>query len=399
MRLSAVPLLLALTVLTGCAASATPAADPTAATADTRAPREVAEPPHHLTTIDPGGRVHHLDLADGGRDVIAEIKPVERLVSDGRYLFGIREGSVTVIDSGVWTRSHGDHFHYHVGPVRVLGEVEGDGVPTVVPGVTGTGVMFRGEAVLLAADALADGRIAETFRIRVAAHDGLTVPLTEGALVTEPDAAGAPARLRVVTADGSERSRIPCVGAAGTIATAVGVVVGCADGAVLAPGGDAARAERIPYPAGAAPADVASAAGVFAARESRPRVAALAGERGVWILDTRARSWALQDVGEPIVRATAIDDEQQRVAVLGADGSVLVLSQGRVAARTAPLVAESLRDPDAAATIELVVDQDHVYLNGPSERMLWEIDPADDARVTRTFATDTPPVHLAETGR
>lgn len=388
-----------LLTLAGCAASAAPAPEPTSATTEDdghgqiEGARELPEPALHLTTIDADGVVHHLDLLDEETSVLAEIEPVEEIVTDGRYLFGIREGSVTVIDSGVWTWSHIDHFHYYEAPARVLGEITGQGVPSVVTGDVGIGVRFADEAVLLDAPALADGQVEEAFRIS-ADGDGLVVPLKSGAVMTDADSGASPS-LRVVAADGSTvGDGIPCESTSGTITTVVGVVIGCAEGAVMFTGGDPAAVERIPYPERAAPAATS-----FAAREARPRVAAVAGSTGVWILDTRQRTWTLQDVGEPIVQAVAIDDADGRVLALTADGAVLVLADGQVAARTEPLVAASLADAEAADGVRFVVDQNRAYLNGPIEQKMWEIDAADGARVARTFETAYAPLQLAGTGR
>ena len=388
-----------LIALSGCAATPSAPADPTGDTVgdghgEIAGAHELAEPALHLTTVDEQGAVHHLDLLDEESEVLDEIEPIEDLVTDGRYLFGIRDGSVTVIDSGVWTWSHIDHFHYYEAPSRVIGEVDGGGVARVVTGETGTGILFDDEAVLLDTPALADGELVEQFRVPVEPHAGLVVPLSEGAVVTEPDSDGMAQTLRVLDENGEAGQSIPCAQAAGTITTVVGVVIGCADGAALSVGGDPAKWDRIAYPSGA-PAPATD----FAAREGRPGAAALAGANGVWLLDTRARSWTYQDLGEEIVRVTAVSDDADRMLALTATGSVLVLTGGEIVARTEPLVAESLADPNLAAGVIFVVDQNRAYLNGPAEHTMWEIDPADGARIARTFETAVTPLHLAGTGR
>ncbi len=351
--------------------------------------RELAEPALHLTTVDAAGVVHHFDLLDEQSSVLAEIEPIEDLVTDGRYLFGIRDGSVTVIDSGVWSWSHIDHFHYYEAPSRVVGDIEGSGLATVVIGETGTGIRFDDEAVLIETPSLADGELVEQFRIAVDSADGLFVPLNDGAVVGESETA-----LRIIAADGTPADSVPCAKAAGTISTVVGVVIGCDDGAALAIGGNADDWEMIPYPEGAAPSATA-----FDGRKGRPSVAALAGDEGVWVLDTRARTWTFQDLGESVVRAAAVDDDAGRVLALTADGSVLVVTDGEIVARTVPLVAASLADPELAAGVRFVVDRERAYVNGPAENMAWEIDAADDARIARAFEMSSAPLHLAGTGR
>lgn len=388
-----------LLALAGCAA--TPATSTTPADesvgdghGEIAGAHELSEPALHLTTVDAEGGVHHLDLLDEESEVLTEIDPIDDLVSDGRYLFGIRDGSVTVIDSGVWTWSHIDHFHYYEAPSRVIGDIEGSGLATVVAGETGTGILFDDEAVLVDTPALADGEVVENFRIPVETHAGLVVPLATGAVITQPDADGTAQALRIVDGDGTAGESVPCANAAGTITTVVGVVIGCAGGAALSVGGDPSEWERIAYPADAAPA-----ATDFAGREGRPSVAALAGSTGVWLLDTRDRSWAFQDLGEEIVRVAAVGDDADRTLALTATGSVLVLAGGEIVARTEPLVAASVADPELVAGVTFVVDKNRAYLNGPAENAMWEIDPADGARIARTFQATAAPLHLAGTGR
>src|SRR5690606_25779456 len=123
---------LLLLALVGCAAAEPgPAHTPTdAGHGEIEGAQELSEPALHLTTVDAEGVVHHLDLLDEQSTVLAEIEPIDDLVTDGRYLFGIRPDSVTVIDSGVWTCSHIDHFHYYEAPSRVVGEIKGAGRAT-----------------------------------------------------------------------------------------------------------------------------------------------------------------------------------------------------------------------------------------------------------------------------
>lgn len=365
--------------------------------------QEAAEPQLHLLTVDEGGAVSHLDLLDESVDDLGDLKGLEELVTDGRYGYAVRPeaDAVSVVDSGVWTWSHVDHFHYYRAEASMLGEVTGVGRATVSANDAGAGILFpeSGEAVFLAADTLGDGSLDERFRIDVAPHDGLIVPIGERALVTEPGADGIAARLRALDPDGAPLEAADCPEARGTITTVVGVVVGCRDGALLTTideKGDLAF-EHIPYPPGAG----AHPAREFRAREGRPTVAAVAGGSGIWLLDTRERTWTLLDAGEPIMQATAVDDADQHVLALTPDGRVLVLSgaTGERLANTEPLVAASTADPDATDGVELIADQHRAYLNGPVERQLFEIDFADGARVARTFATPTEPRFLVETGR
>ena len=408
MRPRIAPLSLTLT-LAACGAhpQADPAAAPPAGTTvgdghgGVAGAAEVVEPQLGLTTIDPSGTVTHLDLLDESVRELGTVGAPTAVTTDGRYLFARTQQGVEVVDSGVWTWDHVDHFHHYRAEPRLLGTVPGAGAATVattnLSTSGGTGLFFAGsgEAVLLDTEALSKGAIEERFRIATDAHAGLVVPVGSFALVTEADGDAAGSVTGYTAAGEPTGLEERCAGASGTITTRVGAVVGCRDGALLASvqGGEL-TVERIPYPAGT----TAPAATAFANREGSPTVAALAGTRGIWLPDTRQRSWTLLPAPAPLVQVSAVDDDDEHVLALTADGRVLVLDgeDGSVLARTQPLVRDSLA---AGAAPVLVADQQRAYLSAPTEQRLHEIDFADGARVARTFETTTEPAFTAETGR
>lgn len=385
----------------------TPAAEPAPAESEgdghgaVAGAAEVAEPPLGLTTVDADGLVTHLDLLDESVSEWGEIAPPTALATDGRYLFAETEDGVEIVDSGLWTWDHGDHFHYYRAASALLGSVAGDGAATVattnLSTIGGTGISFAGsgDAVLLDTEALSTGEITELFRVEREPHDGLVVPVGGFALVTEATD-GVGTRVAGYAADGEKTGLDEaCLSPAGTVTTRVGAVIGCQDGALLAHiTDDELQVERIPYPAGT----TAPPATSFANREGRPTVAGLAGSDEIWMLDTRERAWTLLPAPTPLAQVTAVDDEDGHLLALAQDGRVLVLSDvdGAVLAETAPLVAGSLA-ADAVPT--LIADQHRAYLNAPTEQKLFEIDYADGARIARTFDTDTEPAFVAETGR
>lgn len=365
---------------------------------------EVAEPQLGLTVIDPEGIVTHLDLLDESVTDIGEIPAPTDLTTDGRYLFAQTDDGVEIVDSGVWTWDHVDHFHYYRAAPALLGSVPGDGDATIattnLSTTGGTGLSFAGsgDAVLLDTQALSKGEIRELFRIEREPHNGLVVPVGSFTLVTEGSQGSDGIGTTVVgyTAEGEPTGlEEPCVDPAGTITTRVGAVIGCEDGALLAHvDDDELQVERIPYPAGT----TAPAARAFDNREGRPTVAGLAGSEGIWLLNTRERSWSLLPSPTPLVHVTAVDDEDGHLLALAQDGRVLVLDDetGAVLAETGPLVTESL---SAGAAPTLIADQHRAYLSAPAEHRLYEIDYADAARIARTFDTATKPAFVAETGR
>ncbi|PCE15272.1 ABC transporter [Microbacterium sp. SZ1] len=353
---------------------------------------EVAEPPLGLLSIDADGTAAVLDLlTDEAIDLGTTAAPTA-LASDGRYGFVTTDDGLEVIDSGRWSWDHGDHFHYYLADPDLLGTVPGDGPATVTFGALSTagttGVFFAGsgEAVLLDNKALSDGRIDALFRIDTGADTGLVAPIGDGALVTDGDALVFHGR------DGeSAGTPVECVEPEGAITTRVGLVVGCADGAVLAIWQDGELAtERIPYPAGAS-----DRALTFDGRKGRPTVAAVAGTTGFWLLDTRERTWTLVPTERPLTRVVAVDDAEGHVVAIDADGRIVVhLAEGgaRVGA-TEPVLA------DGGTATSLVVDEQRAYVGDPAAGVVHEIDYADAARIARSLETPTAPTFVTEVGR
>lgn len=355
-------------------------------------------------TLDTGGQIHLLDLADETTTTVGDVPQVSDTFTDGRYLFAssATTGAITIIDSGMWTWDHEDHFHYYSGEPRTIGTIEGEGEAIVTSGSAATGVYFpdSGKATVLDNDALAKGEISVRADLSTTPHPGVLVPLSDVTLLTEPDSAGTAASVQAYDEEGQPiaGATADCADAQGTITTSVGAVIGCDDGALLATvEAEQVVYERIPYPAEM----TSPRATEFRAREGRPTVAAVAGEQGAWLLDTRERSWQFIPTDVPLLQVSAVDDREGHVVALAADGRVLVLSaeNGATIAATEPLLPQTLADPALLAGVELTADQQRAYLNAPAEQTLFEIDFADSARIARTFDTDTIPAHMVEVGR
>ncbi|WP_309067407.1 ABC transporter [Microbacterium sp.] len=400
--LAILPGALALVLLTACASSACegPPADATAAPDDSArhgeiaGAAEVAEPPLQLVSIDAQGAVGSLDLLDGSASRIGTVGAPESVATDGRYVFVAVDGGVSVIDSGVWTWDHVDHFHYYRAEPTIVGEVRGEGPVSVATGplatAGGTGLYFAGsgEAVLLDNAELSRGRIVETLRLDTGTSNGVIAPLGDGALVSGADGTlsfrGA--------ADAALERGAACTSPSGSIATRAGVVVGCEDGAVLATLEDGDPVfERIPYP----PDVDGERASAFDARKSRPTVAAIADDEGFWLLDAREGAWRLIPTSSPLVRVVAADDADGNVVALDESGRVRVYAAatGQERAATEPLV-----DADGRG-VALSVDAQRAYVNDPATGVVHEIAYADEARIARTLETPTQPDFFAEVGR
>lgn len=385
----AVCLLVIGVLFTGCSSATLSATSPTAAAPTGHGAiagaAEVAEPPLQLLTVDADGATGVLDLLDGTTARIDGVAAPEAVATDGRYVFISTTQGVQIVDSGVWTWDHGDHFHYYRAPSRVIGVVAGSGPATIGTGplstAGSTSIVFSGsgEAVLLDNASLARGEIRETFRIDVAAPV-VAAPLGDGAvlaragLVEIVDSAG-----ETMTADTA------CTTPSGSIATRAGLVIGCAEGAVVIASA-AAAPELVPIPAGAL------APTAFDGRKGRPTVAAIAPETGFWLLDARARSWELVSSTADLTRVVAVDDAEGHVVALDAEGRVRVFRGTVEIAVTEPLTAD-------AAGASIMVDGQRAYLNDAASGVVHEIDYADNARVARTLKTPTTPAFFAEVGR
>lgn len=395
----------ALLALTACSSAAAPVETPAAESAPagdafgwTEGAAEMQEPQLRLVALGGDGSLTALDPATEETATLASLDDATRLATDGRFVFASSaDGPLTVVDGGAWTVPHGDHSHYYLAEPRTIGAIDaGAGPAHVHSSATLTAAWFpaTGTGVVLDREALADGEVVELARLEGAPHDGALVPLGDLVIGTAArEGEQSASSLAVLTADGDETGRTAeCPAMSGTAVTRVGVVFGCADGAVLAVEGEGGVSfERLPYPEGTSAAERATA---FSGRPGRPAVAAVAGERGAWLLDTRARTWSLVPSPEPLLAASAVSDSDGTIVGIDRSGRVVVLTPGG-AATTEPLVeVVDGRLPDGVA---LEVDVSRAYVNSPSTAMVHEIDYADDARVSRSLALDAR--LLVETGR
>ncbi|MCH1881663.1 ABC transporter [Agrococcus sp. ARC_14] len=352
---------------------------------------ELAEPQQLLAAVDAAGAVRLLDPVTEQVVEVADVGAVEHLADDGRFLAATTADGVTIVDTGVWTVDHGDHAHYYRAEPRVVGTLALDGAASIRSSEATTTVLADDTVVVLDRDALGHGEIVETARIEGAAPDGFAAPGGDGAIVAMPDA------VAVIGSEGQTVVEQPCADPAGGTVTRVGVVVGCAEGAVLATETDAGvELERIDYPAGTDPALRASG---FDLRPGRATAAAIAGDAGLWLLDTRERSWTLIETEAPLERAVAVDDADGHVVAIDEAGRVLVLDgDGAPVGATEPVLAASLADDAVRDALALEVDASRAYVPLAAEGAVLEIDYADGARIARSLAIDAP-LHLAETGR
>jgi hypothetical protein len=374
------------------------------------------EPQLRLITLGETG-LQAFDPATG--DSVALLGEAEgALSSDGRYAVVTEpDGRATVVDTGTWTVPHGDHSHYYLAEPRSLGGLDDGadaGPARLASSPTLTAVSFPGAddsstgaglGIVLDGEALADGRLEERARIPLAAG-GVLLPLGDLLVGPEPGSENTEeGALASYSADGMRLDvETGCAAPAGAALTRVGAAFGCAHGAVLATAetdGGTVRFERIPYPDGTADGDRATS---FAGRPGRPDLAAVAGGRGAWLLDTRDRRWTLLPSPAPLLRASAVGDADGTVVGVDVEGRIVVLdangaADGTEPARSEPVLATEIVDGKLPAELVLEVDADRAYVNAPSAGTVLEIDYRDRARIARTLAIPGGAAALAEVGR
>ncbi|WP_261994353.1 hypothetical protein [Streptomyces sp. t39] len=361
--------------------------------------QEAAEQQSRLLLADPAtGDTRVLDLITGKTHEVAPVAGATALTGDGRFGFLPTADGTRVIDTGAWTVDHGDHVHYYRAAIRDVGRIPG-----------GPGTQVRSDtAVTAVTDPAGRVRVHDrtgmerggpgTPRTLPGTYTGAVVPYGEH-LVALSAAADRP---RVVVLD-REGRRVAAPGAVcasprGDAVTRRGVVIGCADGALLVrESGGRFTAERIPYGEDVPAAERATA---FRHRAGSDTLTALAGARAVWVLDVTDRTWTRVATGPVVAANTA--GEGSSLMVLAADGALhgYDIATGERTARTGPLLTGP---PDAGAdragTPLVEVDRSRAYVNDPAGKRVFEIDYNDGLRIARTFALDMTPALMAETGR
>lgn len=394
-RHGAVAITAAVLLLAGCAPASTadesPAPTPTSAHGTRDGAAENAEPQSTLLSVSADGDVGLFDLLTDETTELGAVGSPLALDSDGRFGFVSTPDGIDVVDSGVWSWDHGDHFHYYRADPGLPGAIPGSGKaaittpPLSTSGATGLFFAGSGEAVAIDMAALDRGEVSEWFRLQVEADSGVVAPAGDYAIVAVDDGSGT---ARVYDDAGSlvEDVSAPCADPAGAITTRVGTVIGCSGGALIATADTGSvEFETVPYPSDAPRATA------FAGRKNRPTVAALSGERAFWLLDTRSRSWSRADVNHELTQVAAADDADGNVVAIDASGRVRVFGpDGSDRGST---------DPIASEGSTLTVDTDRAYVSAPDSGIVYEIDYADGARIARELTPATAPDVAIEVGR
>lgn len=380
--------LLVTTSLAACGTTADPAEPSPTPTPHGYVPgaTEAAEPRPRLVVADSGsGEVRVLDLLTKDVVELGKVEPPRDVHTDGRFAYLATSSGVHVVDGGAWTVEHGDHRHYYHADPALLGAARVGPVDDVHGGVRGTTMSgHNGHAAVLDRAVLDDGAVPDPVFVEA----GPGVPVGDGLVFVT----GGSVEVRDLDGELLAEPGTTCTDPGDATAVRSDVaMVACSDGAVLVSEEDGQyRAEHVPYPE-----DATEVAGEFSHRRGGAVLAAPAGERGVWVLDTAESVWSLLDTG-PAVATTAV----------GAGGPVLALDPGGVLrafdAETGEELAETSLFEDAVEQDTppvIEVDAERAYVNEAATRTVYEIDYRDGLRVARTFELDIAPTHLVETGR
>ncbi|WP_416479023.1 hypothetical protein [Streptomyces sp. LKA04] len=361
---------------------------------------EAAEQQSRLLLGDPEtGDTRVLDLITGKVHDTARGPGATALTTDGRFGYFHGTDGTRVLDSGAWMVDHGDHVHYYRAKIRETGELPG-GTGTSVRGDAGVTVVTTagGKASVYPRAELEKGSVGTPARLP-GTYAGPVVPYAEH-LVALTGGSGGPARIAVLDRSGKRVAgpEAECEDPRGDAVTRRGVVLGCADGALLVHEDDGAfTAERIPYGEDVPREERAAA---FRHRPGSSTLTAPAGKDAVWVLDVTRGSWTRVETGPVVAANTA--GEGSPLVVLESDGALhgYDISAGKETTVTEPLVKDLPQAAsDGTATPVIEVDRSRAYLNDRSGRRVYEIDYNDGLRVARTFELDVRPVLMAETGR
>ncbi|MFJ9621338.1 hypothetical protein [Streptomyces sp. NPDC101181] len=360
--------------------------------------REAAEQQSRLLLNDPGtGDTRVLDLITGKTHRTDPVKGADRLETDGRFGFLSTPDSTHVLDGGSWMVDHGDHIHYYSAAVRDVGRLPTDTAAQVrsdaaVSAATGT----NGRVSLLDRAKLEKGALPSP-RTLPGAYTGVAVPHEEHLLAFTDE--GGTGRLVVLDREGQRvaEPRATCRTPRGDAVTRRGVVIGCADGALLVRAeGGSFTAEEIPYGRDVPEEERATA---FRHRPGSDTLTAPAGDRAVWVLDVTDKTWKRVETGPVVAANTA--GEGSPLLVLESDGALhgYDIATGEPTRRTRPLLTGGGRTADGGSAPVIEVDRSRAYVNDPDGKRVFEIDYNDGLRTARTFDLDAKPVLMAETGR
>ena len=373
---------------------------------------ESAEPQNGLIFADAAtGEVHLLDLLSGDTSTLSDgdkkAPTIDALRTDGRYAYAstASTGALSVFDGGTWTVDHGDHKHYYRTAPDAVGVIEGAAGASIASSRTFVAISGAGATAnsILDRARLDDGTLSASADLTdAAAGTALAVPFGENLITVAGDATNSPAgTVQVHGPDAADLGTLAdtCASPAGTATARTGIVIGCADGALLITDTSGSFAsEKIAYP------DTLPAGSRVTSFDYRPGanyLAARAADNAVFSLDVSDRAWSVATTAAPVSAVTSPGDGSTVLALL-TDGTLNSYStdDGSLLTTVPLLAGGASAGADAASgTPSIQIDTARAYVNDPGAHQIHEIDYADGLRLTRSFDTTITPSYLVEVGR
>lgn len=320
--------------------------------------------------------------------------------ADGRYLYlgDYEGGTVTIVDSGVWTVDHGDHQHFYSAEPKVIGELSGQKPAHIVSKGTQAAVFFDGDGhgILVDRADLDEGRLGDLETVAPGAHHGVAVPIGDQVLTTVPGSAPDDLPSSLTAFDASGRSTaldIECPDIHGTAVAGGHTLLACAKGVISVD--EKVAATLTPYP------EEFGEDRAWTLATGRDLAAAPLGPAGIAILDSRTNSWVRGDTEAEVI-AVGIAPDDSAVVAVDVEGRVSTID---------PETAEVTARKEAIAAVEpseggghgrgpaVAVEKERTYVSDPAAGTVVELDHRDGLRQARTFDVGGAPAALAVTGR
>ncbi|TFD99787.1 hypothetical protein [Jeotgalibacillus salarius] len=317
-------------------------------------------------------------------------------------------GVVKLLDSGVWSESHGDHAHDYIeSPILSSYEIEGD-QPTHFVNHAGRTAIFddgSGEVHVYEDTSLTtENAPAPVAAIQTVPHHGVAVPLSDGRNIVsytpEENPQPLPEGISIYNAEGENETRYSnCPGlhgeASGGSDEVETVAFGCKGQVLLYHPAENSITELALPDAGARVGSLKgiSASNYMIGNYSSEEDSAL--NTHLSLIHLRDRTIETIDLGTEYVGSITMDEEH--AYVLGKNGSLFVihLSTGEIESETAvidpiePTEGHGHGTPNPA----LALVEGIVYVTDPATMTLHQVDPAHgEAKAIQTF--DTAPTAL-----
>ena len=349
-----------------------------------------------------------IDLADGSTESV-EMEAMasqhgSSLGESGRFMLvghSGEDGGVTVVDTGVWSEPHGNHFHHYTTAPAVVGHIDGP-FPSHLVSHDGLNTFWfdgTGEFTVVTSESLEDGELTVMDTVSTGQpHHGFAVPLQDAFFVTVPtdDMEEMPNVVGISGLDGAVQTEATCPNTHGETILANGAGAACTDGIVLMTEEDGTwTSTRLPYPQvdeedpwGYGPARPWS---LFPNADSS-LVAAPFGSTYVLIADPDEGTSQAVDLGEFVSSGQFVSPvstqwvDAGHVTALTDDGSLHLIDAEAGSLVASLQIMEPFEEgPPDFRWREVAVTGDHVYVTDPVENQVIEIAVGDDLTVERIF--------------